>query len=134
MKTKRNDLLWLILHHAVRVRYSLKSWGYINNDKCAVCDRVETIEHCFLECHRVVRVWGHFLPLLSRLGDSTFSVSVCVVFYPLSDAPSRPILCYLVATILYWVWYARNLATFCNSSLSSKAITNLIIKDIKLRI
>lgn len=133
-ENKKNDLLWLILHRAVRVRYSLNSWGYINNDKCAVCDRVKTIEHCFLECHRVVRVWGHFSPLLSRLGDSTFSVSVYDVFYPLSDAPSRPILCYLVATILYWVWYARNLATFRNSSLLSKAITNLIIKDIKLRI
>lgn len=72
--------------------------------------------------------------MLSRLGGSAFSVSVCDIFYPLSDAPSQSLLCYLVATILYWVWYTRNLATFRNSSLSSKAITNLIIKDIKLRI
>lgn len=36
-ENKNNDLLWLILHRAVRVRYSLKSWGYIGNDRCAIC-------------------------------------------------------------------------------------------------
>ena len=47
-ENKKSDNLWLILHRAVRVRYSLKSWGYISNDNCAVCDHVKTIEHCFL--------------------------------------------------------------------------------------
>lgn len=81
-ENKKNDILWLILHRAVRVRYSLKSWGYINNDKCAVCDRVETIEHCFLECRRVVRVWSHFSLFISSLAGSPFSVSVSDIFSP----------------------------------------------------
>ena len=66
-ENKKNDLLWLILHRAVRVRYSLKSWGSINNDKCAVCNRVENIEHCFLACPTVVRVWDYFSTPLSRV-------------------------------------------------------------------
>ena len=47
VENKKNDSLWRILHRAVRVRYSLKLWGYIENDKCAVCGKNETIEHCF---------------------------------------------------------------------------------------
>ena len=137
IENKKNDLLWLILHRAVRVRYSLKSWGYINNDKCAVCNRVENIEHCFLACPRIVRVWDHFSAPLSRVLDSTFVVSIPAVFYPLSDVQSTPtfsLFCYLVATILYWTWISRNLATFRNSSLSSRDIINLIKNDVKSRI
>ena len=118
----------------MRVRYSLKSWGYINNDKCAVCNRVENIEHCFLACRRIVRVWDYFSAPLSRILDSTFVVSIPAVFYPLSDFQSTPafsLYCYLIATILYWTWISRNLATFRNSSLSSRDIINLIKNDVK---
>ena len=133
-ENKKNDVLWLILHRAVRVRYSLKKWGYITNDKCAVCDRVETIEHCFLECRRAVRVWSHFSPFISRLAGSPFSVSVSDIFFPPSDSLAQPLSSYVIITILYWVWHARNLATFRNSVLSSQATIRLVVKDIKLRI
>ena len=35
IENKKNDLLWLLLHRVVRVRYNLKNWGYIDSDKCA---------------------------------------------------------------------------------------------------
>ena len=112
-ENKKNDLLWLILHRAVRVRYSL-----IRTDRCAICGRIENIEHCFLACPRVVRVWNYFSPLLSRLSDSTFVVSIPSVFHPLSDdqvSPLFSLFTYFLATILYWIWLARNSATFRNS-------------------
>lgn len=136
-ENKKNDLLWLILHRAVKVRYALKIWGYIDNDKCALCDRIETVEHCFLDCQRVVTVWNYFSPILSRFLSSPFSVSVSSVFYPLCDSQSSPsssIYSFLVVTILFWIWFARNQSTFRNSRLSSQSIINLIIKDIKVRI
>lgn len=136
-ENKKNDLLWLIVHRAVKVRYALKSWGYINNDRCAICNRVETIEHCFLECTRVVTVWNFFAPTLSRFLNSPFSVSTLSVFYPFSDTqPSiSPLLYYFfIGTVLYWSWYARNQATFRNSFLGSQNIIDLIVRDIKLRI
>ena len=37
-ENKKNDLLWLILHRALKGRYALKTWRYIDNDKCALCD------------------------------------------------------------------------------------------------
>ena len=55
IENKKNDIIWLLIHRAIRVWYALRKWGYIGNDKCAVCNRVETIEHCLLECPRVVK-------------------------------------------------------------------------------
>lgn len=34
----KNDLLWLITLRGVKVRDSLKSWGYIDSDRCAYCN------------------------------------------------------------------------------------------------
>ena len=136
-ENKKNDLLWLILHRAVKVRYALKTWGYIDNDRCSLCSGVETIEHCFLECQRVVHVWGHFAPILSRFWSRSFSVSVASVFYPFSDSissSSTSIYNFLVVTILFWIWKARNLSTFRNSRLSSQRIIDLVIRDVKLHI
>jgi len=119
------------------VRYALKSWGYIDNDKCAVCNRIETVEHCFLECPRVVKLWGHFSPLLSVLLDSPFSTSLTSIYFPFSCAQSSTgtsLSNYLLATILYWCWFARNRATFRNSVLSSKRVISLIKNDICTRI
>ncbi len=112
-------------------------WGYIDNDKCAVCGRRETIKHCFLACPRVVRVWDCFSTYLTRLLNSPFVVSVPSVFYPLSDSPSSTcssLSNFLTVTILFWIWSSRNLATFRNSTLSSQQIINLIRNDVRSRV
>ena len=137
VENKKNDLIWLLIHRVIRVRYALKRWGCINSDKCAVCNRVETIEHCFLECSRVVKLWNHFSPLLSTLLGSPFSVSPKSIYFPflcVQPSPGFSLFVYLVATILYWCWFARNRATHRNSLLSSKQIIRLVKNDVHKRI
>ena len=138
VENKKSDLIWLILHRAVKVRYSLKVWGYkVKSDKCALCSKPEKIKHCFLACPRSRRVWGFFAPFLTRLEGSTFSLSVSSVLHPFSDSQSSArvsLSCYLKATVLYWIWHARNLATFRNAVLSSAKIVANIKRDISLRI
>ena len=137
IENKKNDLIWLLIHRAIRVRYALMTWGYINSDKCAICNRSETIEHCFLKCPRIVKVWDHFSPLISNFLDSPFSVSPKSVYYPFSFLESSTGVClsrYLIATILYWCWFARNRATFHNSNLNHDKIIKLIKSDIQIRI
>ena len=137
IENKKNDLIWLLIHCAVRVRYSLKSWGYIDSDRCAMCSHVETMQHCFIDCPRVKKVWASFTPHLSRLLGSPFSLSFSSVLFPFSSKQSSPSLSlfrYLLATILFHVWHARNSATFRNRRLPSSAIIDIIIKDIQLRI
>ena len=75
----KNDILWLIVLRAVKVRDSLKNWGYIDSDKCASCSRKETIDHCFLNCVRLKRVWSFFSPVLNSL-----AVGVHQVLLPLT--------------------------------------------------
>ena len=102
-----------------------------------MCNRVETVKHCFIECPRIVWVWDFFAPLLSCLLGSPFSLSFSSVLFPLSMSQSSPQLLlfrYLIASILYYIWQARNSATFRNSHLTSRAIVDLIRKNIRLRI
>lgn len=137
VENRKNDLMWLLIHRAIRVRYALKSWGYISRDQCSICNRSETIEHCFLECPRMVKVWDHFSPLISTLLETPFSVSPKSVYYPFSSSHSSPgvsLSHYLIATIIFWCWFARNRATFYNSNLSSDRITTLVKRDVALRI
>ena len=136
VENKKNDLLLLILHDVVRTRCNLKPWGYIDSDRCAVCSRVETSQHCFLDCPRVLEMWNHFVPTLSRLQGSPFIPSFQAVVFPLANfAHSRlSVYHYFLATILFFVWQSRNLATFRNRVLSSCNIIGLVIKDIKTRI
>ena len=111
-----------------------KNWGYIDSGKCASCSRVETAKHCFIECPRIVRVWDFFAPFLSRILGSPFSLSFSSVLFPLSMSQYSPRLLlsrYLIASILYHIWQARNSATFRNSHLTSQAIVDLIRKNIR---
>ena len=77
----KNDLLWLIILHVVKVRNSLKNWGYIDSDRCAWYSRKETIDHCFLNCARAKAVWSHFSPVLSSLLGVAFLPNCLFVFF-----------------------------------------------------
>ena len=91
----------------------------------------------FSLCPRVRAVWNYFTPYQSRLSSSPFSVNSSCIFFPFSSRASSPsfsLYCYLIATILLWIWQTRNLATFRNSVLNVNQIVNLIKKDISCRI
>ena len=90
VENKKSDLIWLILHRAVKVRYSLKLWGYkVKSDKCALYSKPETIKYCFLLCSRSRRVWGFFAPFLTRLEVLLFR-SPFLLSSTLSLIPSLP--------------------------------------------
>ena len=83
IENRKNDLIWLIIHRVVRTRSNLMNWGYIGMNKCSLCTRTETIEHCFLECPRVRTVWKLLAPILSRFPRTSFTISPLSVFYSL---------------------------------------------------
>ena len=135
----KSDLSWLITLKAVKVRESLCNWGYIASDKCASCPRRETIDHCFLNCSRVKRVWAYFTPLLSALltPPACFvpnCVSVFFFRFPPCFSRNRAIIIYLIKSILYAIWKFRNKATFHNGTESDRAIVRYIVQDVSSRI
>ena len=133
----KNDLLWLIILRAVKVRDSLKIWGYIDSDRCAWCSRKETIDHCFLNCARAKAVWSHFSPVLSSLLGVAFLPNCLFVFFfqwPRVGAKNARLARFLIKTILYGIWKFRNKATFCNGQEDSQAIIRYIKIDVRKRI
>ena len=133
----KNDLASLITLRAVKVRDSLKSWGYLDSDLCAPCSRKETIDHCFLNCLRAKRVWATLTSIFSSLLSQPFVVNFqSVFFYSRFNARdknnAKP--CYLVKTVLYALWHFRNKATFHNGTEDHRAIIRYICHDITTRL
>ena len=122
---------------AVKVRDSLKNWGYIDSDRCAWCSRKETVDHCFLNCARAKAVWSHFSPVLSSLLGVAFLPNCLFVFFsqwPRVGAKNARLARFLIKTILYGIWTFRNKATFCNGHEDSQAIIRYIKADVRKRI
>ena len=133
----KNDLLWLITLRGVKVHDSLKPWGYIASDLCASCNRKETIDHCFLNCARVKKVWSHFVPCLSSLVCFPFRPYVPMVFFfrwSSNHRKKNSIAIFLIKSILYAIWKFRNKATFHNGKESHTAIIRYALFDITNRI
>ena len=133
----KNDLLSLITLRAVKVRDSLQSWGIIPSAICASCSRRETIDHCFLNCLRVKRVWARFAPILSVLLGGQFVSSLLTVFlfcWPSVSSKRARLACHLVKSILYGIWAFRNKATFYNGRENHRAIIRYVSSDLKQRV
>ena len=133
----KNDIVWLITLRGLKVRDSLRSWGYIATDQCAYCQRKETIDHCFLNCTRAKRVWLYFSPLLSALLDTPFVANVKSVFFCIwgqTGPTSNLRALYIIKTILYGIWTFRNKATFHNGTETPRAIVRYIKQDITTRL
>ena len=131
-----NDLFWLIALRGVKIRDSLYKWGYIPSYKCAVCDRRETTDHCFLNCSRVKKVWTHFRPILSALLDFDFLVNVCTVFFFCfnTDAKKARIASFVIKNVTYAVWTFRNKSTFHNGREDASVLIKYALHSIKGRV
>ena len=132
-----SDLSWLITLRTVKVRESLRNWGYIDTPSCATCSQTESIDHCFRACPWVKAVWFFFLPLLSSPLSQPFPLCGASIFFfqlPFPNDKSRRLLLFLIKSILYGIWRFRNKAVFHNGRGDSGANTKYIIIDIKNRI
>ena len=133
----KNDVFWLIILRGVKVRDSLFNWGCISSGRCASCPRRETIDHCFLNCLRVKRVWLHFVPALSLLLGRQFVANLLTVFFfrwPSLSAKRARLARHLTKSILYGIWTFRNRATFCNGKEDHRAIIRYVSYDLKQRV
>ena len=126
---RKNDLAWLITLHAVKVRDSLRNWGYIPSSRCASCPRIKTIDHCFLNCPRAKSVSALLsLPFVPNCA------SVFLYQFSCRQPKNLHLLLFVIMTILYGIWKFRNKATFHNGKENLRAIIRYINQDIKKRI
>ena len=91
IENKKTDLLWLIIHRAIKVRYALKTWGYkLKSDKCALCSQVETIVFSF------ALAWALCGTIL-RLICLVFLLSLFLLTLPVFSSLSRLVLLRLLS-------------------------------------
>ena len=130
----KNDLAWLITLRAVKVRHSLRNWGYISSPRCASCSRIETIDHCFLNCPKAKSVWLHFTPLLSALLSCPFVPNCASVFFyqfPCYQSKNLRLLLFVIKTILYGIWKFRNKATFIMGKKIRRLLYDILIRKLR---
>ena len=131
-----NDLLWLITLRGVKVRDSLYKWGYIRSDRCAICGKKETIDHCFLHCPRVKRVWAHFCPLLSAVISAKFVINLLAVFFFCfrADDKNSFVARFVIKNVIFCTWSFRNKSTFHNGREEASALIKFSLHSIKGRV
>ena len=134
---KMNDLFWLIALRGIKVRDSLRNWGYISSDRCAVCPRKETIDHCFVNCARAKRVWSHFRPILILLTGYALPINLATIFFfwfPNSSVKKAFLARFIIKNVLFSIWIFRNKSTFHNGNEDHRAIIKFALHSIKGRV
>jgi len=129
-----SEVRWRIVHRVTKVRESLVRWGYnVTSDRCAVCGKRETIEHCFLECRRIKKVWGWVVSVV-RKWSRDFVVDEKCVFLGLFKGVRKDLVMFVVECVLNNIWYFRNSATFRNNVSPYIDIVRKCRKDIVFRL
>ena len=64
---RHRNVLLRIAHGDIYTKVKLHRFGLIDSDKCDRCDRVETLQHKFIECPYVKEIWRHLFGLTNSL-------------------------------------------------------------------
>ena len=132
-----SEVRWRAIHRVTKVRENLKTWGCnVTSDRCAVCGRVESIEHCFLECKRVKRAWGWVMSFVSKAAPRGFAIDCRNVLLCLFDRgrPVDRVIVFVVETMLSVIWMFRNRATFDNAVCSHVDLIRKCMSDVRIRV
>ena len=120
---RESDISSLISHRVVKTGMFLKyTWNMTKvSEFCTICNAPEDIEHLFLHCTPVTRVWKHFLPLLNKVfpfkATKTVDLLLLRIFPVKVDRRSYLSALYLFKLILYQL-----LITRCSHRLHQKLI------------
>lgn len=115
-----SEVRWRIIHRVIKVRQNLKDWGYnVTSTKCASCNEEESIEHCFMTCERLRKVWEWVGKVVGKW-NVNFSVSRECLFLGSGTGRDRALMYFIIDMVLYSIWKCRNLATFRNKILTSR--------------
>ena len=125
-----------MLVHPLLRRFVVMSGGHCTYPTGGPAIRLKNKKLMRARRPKYIYIYFFFVPFLSRLQSFSFIPSFKSILFPLANFPDSrlSVYHYFLASILFFIWQSRNLATFENRILSSRNIVNLIIKDIRTRI
>ena len=116
---KLSEFYFKLLNNIVPCGYILSKWNYNVNDKCDVCNEIETTYHMLYDCNRIKLIWKNISNVLNI--DVTWKHLVCgFVVQDISDK----VLFYntLFVIILYAIFKCNNNCKHENVSYSEMDI------------
>ncbi|XP_056690154.1 uncharacterized protein [Spinacia oleracea] len=109
---KHRITLWLAIQDRLKTRDRLHTYGVINDDQCALCGLgTETCTHLFFSCHYSKECCSLVLQWLGFHSSRTQLSVLLKWLHKYCKNPFKRRVAYAaVASIVYQIWRARNLA------------------------
>ena len=68
-----NDLHYRLLHYPTKTNYYMHKCSNDNNPNCDHCRLTEDNLHLFTKCSRILKIWTHYQPKLTKLIGKTYT-------------------------------------------------------------
>jgi hypothetical protein len=127
------DLTYRIAHRTVQLKYRLRNFGIISDDRCALClESAETIEHVFKECSftKPARLFAEAITGLN-FSNTHFSPTLAI---DASRPEDRDFYAICISELNLPIWRARNSCHFESAAPDSTKILNTFKHALKTRI
>ncbi|PNX85350.1 hypothetical protein L195_g041418 [Trifolium pratense] len=125
---KHSHLLWRVIRNVIPVKDNLFKRGIRSDPLCPRClNTTETTYHVFLGCEWSKRAW-FASPLTLNLNTNQYTD-----FYDWLDSminKTNQECIEQITTIIYGIWYARNMLVFQEKSLPPQDISSIALKQL----
>jgi len=109
--------MWLATHEALPVAYHIFRFHLLVHNLCVLCKKkVETIEHCLLECDNAMALWKYIVnlhPVLTPLRERDliyFNIDSSI------DVHTEQYFAVVISTAIQVIWTSRNNKVFQDTS------------------
>jgi len=135
LEPEARDTIWLVSHEALPVAFYLFRFHLLVHNLCVLCMRkVESIDHCLIECINAKALWTYIFTFNSELSDLK---ARDLLYLNLGESLDRDTFNYLtiiISTAVQTIWTARNDKVFNDKDISPTKIINKFNYRIKYRI
>ena len=134
---QENEVCYLTAHRVVKTSAYLKFKCGMKSvsEFCVRCGQIEDLEHLFIECETVGRVWKEFTPILRQIvpGEVFTDKKILLLRDFQHKHPKRATLLatYLMKMILHKIWRARCISLFDKKQLSARDIIQQIQTELR---
>jgi len=119
------DTIWLVSHEALPVAYYLFRFHLLVHNLCVLCrSKVESIEHCLIECINAKALWAHIFKFNNELSHLKARDLLYLNLDESLDKYTFNYLSIIISTAIQTIWTARNDKVFNDNDISSTKIIN----------
>jgi len=129
------DTMWLVSHDALPVAAHIFRFHLLVHNLCVLCmKKVETIEHCLLECDNAAALWEYIFNLHPALSSLRERDVLYLNIDASGDLHTQQYLAVIISTAIQVIWTSRNNTVFQDISIRSTQLISKFNYHIQFRI